>query len=59
MANDDDFMKPEDAEKAIARAMTKTPQVSAVRTKLQKLVEDDEKGLRMLASAIRRMLHEG
>ncbi|HEY0838498.1 MAG TPA: hypothetical protein VGE72_31615 [Azospirillum sp.] len=56
---DDDFMKPEDAEKAISRAMTKTPQVSAVRTKLQKMVDDDDKGLQMLAAAIRRMLHEG
>jgi polysaccharide deacetylase 2 family uncharacterized protein YibQ len=56
---DDEFMKPEEAEKAIARAMTKTPQVTAVRNKLQKLVEDDDKGLQMLASAIRRLLHEG
>lgn len=55
---DDDHMTPEDAHRAIVRASQRTPQVSAVRDRLQKMTTE-EKGLAMLAQAIRRLLHEG
>lgn len=54
---DDDYMTPEDAQRAIARASKRTPQVSAVRDRIQKMTTE-EKGLEMLAQAIRRLLHE-
>ena len=54
---DDDSMTPEDARRAIARASQRTPQVTAVRDRLQKMTTED-KGLEMLAQAIKRLLHE-
>jgi len=54
---DDDYMSPEDAQRAIARASKRTPQVSAVHDRIQKMT-GDEKGLQMLAQAIKRLLHE-
>ncbi len=54
---DDEKMTPEDAQRAIARASQRAPQVSAVRTRMQQMAAED-KGLEMLAQAIRRLLHE-
>ena len=54
---DDDHLTPEDAHRAITRASQRTPQVSAVRDRIQKMATD-EKGLEMLAQAIRRLLHD-
>lgn len=56
---DDEIMKPEEAQLAIAQAAMRKPQIQAVREKLQKLAEDEEKGLQILASAIRNLLHQG
>lgn len=53
----DDDIKPEDAYKAIVRASERKPQVSAVRDRIQKMAAED-KGLEMLARAIKRLLHE-
>lgn len=53
----DDDLKPEDAYKAIVRASERKPQVSAVRDRIQKMATED-KGLEMLARAIKRLLHE-
>ncbi len=55
---DDEIMKPEEAQLAIAQAAMRKPQVQVVREQLQKLAED-EKGLPILASAIRNLLHQG
>ncbi len=55
---DDEILKPEDAHKAIVRASQRTPQVSAARERIRKMTTED-KGLEMLAQAIRRLLHEG
>ncbi|WP_431859834.1 hypothetical protein [Azospirillum sp.] len=58
MADDnDDIMTPEQAQRAIARAAQRTPQISAVRERIEKMTAE-EKGLEMLAQAIRRLLHE-
>lgn len=54
----DDYMKPEEAQLAIAQASQRKPQVQAIREKLQKLAADEEKGLQVLASAIRNLLHQ-
>ena len=56
---DDEILKPEEAQLAIAQAAMRKPQVQVVREKLQKLAEDEEKGLPILASAIRNLLHQG
>ena len=56
---DDDRMKPEEANLAIARAAAQQPRVQQVREKLQKLAADEERGLQVLAAAIKRMLREG
>lgn len=56
---DDEIMKPEEAHLAIAQAAMRKPQVQVVREQLQKLAEDEEKGLPILASAIRNLLHQG
>ena len=55
---DDEILKPEDARKAIARASQRTPRMSAAHERIQKMTTED-KGLEMLAQAIRRLLHEG
>ena len=54
---DDDYMSPEDAQRAIVRAAQRTPKVAAVRERIEKMTTED-KGLQMLAQAIRRLLHE-
>ena len=54
---DDDHLTPAEAHRAIVRASQRTPQVSAVRERIQKMTAD-EKGLEMLAQAIRRLLHD-
>lgn len=59
VAGDDDaIMRPEDAQLAIARAAQRKPQIQAVREKLQKLADDEDRGLKILASAIRNLLHQ-
>lgn len=55
---DDDIMKPEDAQVAIAKASQQRPKVQLMRDKLRQLAEDEEKGLPILASAIRNLLHQ-
>lgn len=54
----DNDMKPEEAQLAIAKAAQMKPQVQAVRDRLRKMADDDEKGVQILASAIRRLLHQ-
>lgn len=58
-AADPDHISPEEASLAIERAAAKRPQIAVAREKLSKLAGDDERGLRMLAEAIRRMMREG
>lgn len=58
-AADPDHISPEEASLAIDRAAAKRPQIAVAREKLSKLAGDDERGLRMLAEAIRRMMREG
>lgn len=55
---DNDIMKPEDAQLAIAKASQQRPKVQLMRDKLRQLAEDEEKGLPILASAIRNLLHQ-
>ena len=55
---DDDIMKPEDAQLAIAKASQQRPKVQLMRDKLRQLAEDEERGLPILASAIRNLLHQ-
>ncbi|WP_448208357.1 hypothetical protein [Azospirillum sp. sgz302134] len=57
MANDD-VMKPEEAQLAIAKAAQAKPQVQMMRDRLRKLAEDEEKGAQILVSAIRNLLHQ-
>lgn len=59
MADQNDDMTPEAAHLAIERASQRTPAVAAVRAKLNKLASDDNKGIEMLANAIKRLLREG
>lgn len=54
----DDHMTPEEAQLAIAKAAQRQPKVQAVRDRLRKMAEDEEKGLQVLASAIRKLLHQ-
>ncbi|CCD03286.1 hypothetical protein FBZ85_12654 [Azospirillum brasilense] len=54
----DNDMKPEEAQLAIAKAAQMKPQVQAVRDRLRKMADDEEKGVQILASAIRRLLHQ-
>lgn len=55
---DDDNMTPEEAQVAIAKAAQRQPKVQAMRDRLRKMAEDEEKGLQVLASAIRNLLHQ-
>ncbi len=55
---DNDIMKPEDAQVAIAKASQQRPKVQLMRDKLRQLAADEEKGLPILASAIRNLLHQ-
>jgi hypothetical protein len=55
---DDEIMKPEDAQLAIAKASQQRPKVQLMRDKLRQLAEDEERGLPILASAIRNLLHQ-
>ncbi|WP_169732828.1 hypothetical protein [Azospirillum halopraeferens] len=55
---DDEMMKPEEANLAIERASAKSSNVQRMRERLQKLAQDDDKGLQILADAIRRMLRQ-
>lgn len=55
---DDEIMKPEDAQVAIAKASQQRPKVQLMRDKLRQLAEDEERGLPILASAIRNLLHQ-
>lgn len=55
---DSDHFTAEEASLAIDRAAAKRPQIAVAREKLSKLAGDDERGLRMLAEAIRRMMRE-
>lgn len=55
---DDDVMKPEEAQLAIAKASQMKPQVQAMRDRLRKMADDDEKGVQILADAIRRFLRQ-
>ncbi|MCW2242640.1 hypothetical protein [Azospirillum canadense] len=55
---DDKGMTPEEAQLAIAKAAQRQPKVQAVRDRLRKMAEDEEKGLQVLASAIRKLLHQ-
>ncbi|NYZ17876.1 hypothetical protein HL658_35495 [Azospirillum sp. RWY-5-1] len=57
-APDPDHISAEEASLAIDRAAAKRPQIAVAREKLSKLAGDDERGLRMLAEAIRRMMRE-
>jgi len=59
MADKDTDLTPEDAQRAIAKAAEKRPQVAVMRERLQKLAGDEERGLQLLAAAIKRMLREG
>jgi hypothetical protein len=54
-----DHFSAEEASLAIDRAAAKRPQIAVAREKLSKLAGDDERGLRLLAEAIRRMMREG
>lgn len=54
----DDNMTPEEAHLAIAKAAQQQPKVQAMRDCLRKMAEDEEKGLQVLASAIRKLLHQ-
>ncbi|UKJ77288.1 hypothetical protein [Azospirillum brasilense] len=54
----DNDMKPEEAQLAIAKAAQMKPQVQAMRDRLRKMADDEEKGVQILASAIRRLLHQ-
>lgn len=56
---EDERISPEDARRAIERASQKKPQLSAARDKLLSMAENEERGLQLLAEAIRRMLREG
>ncbi|MBK4722928.1 hypothetical protein JJL56_29140 [Azospirillum sp. YIM DDC1] len=56
MAKDD--MKPDEAQLAIAKAAQMKPQVQAMRDRLRKMADDEERGVQILASAIRRLLHQ-
>lgn len=58
MADDDDIMTSEQAQRAIARAAQRQPKIAAVRERIEQMTTED-KGLAMLAQAIRRLLHEG
>ncbi|MDW7553081.1 MULTISPECIES: hypothetical protein [Azospirillum] len=51
-------MKPEEAQLAIAKAAQMKPQVQAMRDRLRKMADDEEKGVQILANAIRRFLHQ-
>ncbi|MGY0780798.1 hypothetical protein ACW7BJ_24380 [Azospirillum argentinense] len=54
----DNDMKPEEAQLAIAKAAQMKPQVQAMRDRLRKMADDEERGVQILASAIRRFLHQ-
>ncbi|TWA80522.1 hypothetical protein FBY14_1252 [Azospirillum brasilense] len=54
----DNDMKPEEAQLAIAKAAQMKPQVQAMRDRLRKMADDEERGVQVLASAIRRLLHQ-
>ena len=56
--SDEKKMTSEEANLAITEASRRQPKVQAVREKLQKLAEDEDKGLKMLASAIRTLMHQ-
>lgn len=56
MAKDD--MKPDEAQLAIAKAAQMKPQVQAMRDRLRKMADDEERGVQILASAIRRLLRQ-
>lgn len=53
----DDDMTPEDARRAIARAAQRTPQVSTVRARIEKMTTED-RGMEMLVQAIRRLMQD-
>lgn len=55
---EDEVMKPEEAQMAIARAVQRKPQVQAVRERLQRLAEDESQGLPVLAAAIRKLMRQ-
>ncbi|WP_207462400.1 hypothetical protein [Azospirillum sp. SYSU D00513] len=56
--SDEKKMTAEEAHLAITEASKRKPQVQAVREKLQKLAEDEDKGLQMIASAIRTLMQQ-
>lgn len=58
MSDDNPIMTSEEAQRAIARAAQRTPQISAVRERIEKMTTE-EQGLQILAKAIKRLLHEG
>ena len=58
MAVDKDHMTAEEAHTAIEEAANRRPQLYAIREKLQKMAEDEERGLRMIAEGIRKLLHQ-
>lgn len=59
MAEDKEYTA-EEAHLAIERAAATKPHMQRAREKLDKLVNsDDDRGMQMLANAIRRMLREG
>lgn len=55
---DDDTFDAEQAHLAIARAAEIKPHLARAREKLNKLAGDDDRGIQMLAEAIRRMMRQ-
>jgi hypothetical protein len=57
--SDEKNLTADEAHRAITEASRRRPQVQLVREQLQKMVKDEEKGLYLLASAIRTLLRQG
>lgn len=56
--SEDEYLRPEDAELAIARASAVDPKVQRARDRIARIIGEDERGVEMMAQAIRRMLRE-
>ena len=57
--SDEKNLTADEAHRAITEASRRRPQVQLVCEQLQKMVKDEEKGLYLLASAIRTLLRQG
>jgi len=59
MADDEEMLEPTEFDLAIAKAGQKSPKMAKAREKIERLTGgfESEEGMRLLAAAIRRLMH--